>query len=180
MIQAYWGEDGGGTELTSGSPEGSGDPRCGYGGRCPGAQARRPALVGPGHPAVLAAPVLRVMGTDKIAVKAVSPLFPIASRTRNASGSCSLATSRNSSLCRRDTSCRPWRNGAPTPARIAVSTGCSMPLARPTAVAAPGRPKSPARCRDWRPEGRISSGAGMWHLLAHQRAGRVAVPLPRD
>ena len=33
-------------------------------------------------------------------------------------------------------------------------------MARPIAVAAPGRRRSPVRCRGWRPEGRIRSGAG--------------------
>ena len=60
----------------------------------------------------------------------------------------------------RGRSCRSLRIGASISARSAAFTAFSMPMVRPIAVAVPGRPRSYAQCRDWRPEGRISSGAG--------------------
>ena len=114
-----------------------GSPRCSAGGICS-----------------------RVMETAWTAVKVALAWCLTASRTRSASGSCSRATSRNLPRCHRGRSCRSWRIRASISARSAASTGCSMPMVRPIAVAVPGRPRSHAQGRDWRPEGRISSGAG--------------------
>ncbi len=111
----------------------------------------------------------RVIGTAWTAVKVVLAWCLNASRTRSASGSCSRATSRNSPRCHRGKSCRTercaqpmrsWRIGASISSRSAAFTAFSMPMGRPIGMAVPGRPRTHAQCRDWRTEGRISSGAG--------------------
>jgi|688.fasta_scaffold08544_8 hypothetical protein len=111
-----------------------------------------------------------------MAVKAVPAWCLIASAKRNASESCSPATSRNSRPCPQARSCRSLLTEGPTSVPSAASTAYSMPMVRPIAVAAPAPPGAStcAAPGSQRPESALELGH---HLPADQRPWRLAVPL---
>ena len=76
------------------------------------------------------------------AAKAATATWRTASTKKNASGSCSPATSPNSPRCHRARSCRSWRTGACSLAQSAASIGCCSAMARP-----PQKPRPVQRLR---------------------------------
>jgi len=98
--------------------------------------------------------------TASTVARAATATWLTALAMRNASGSCSPATRRDSPHCRRDRSCRCSRTGACISAQSTVSTWYSTRMARPIAVAGRGRHRSPEQFHASGPQVRISSGAG--------------------